>query len=302
MQTNLKRYLLMGWFALALGIIAVHDSQAAQPQSPERRLNVAVLDFGASQTARLAAELIAARLASSQIAIVDRDLTRSAARGTGYQGSLNLSVSEARNLGAAIGCDFYIIGDAQTLRRSSSVQPEYFESYASIFLVSARTGRLISWQRPSLQAATAAAAEKKLLDDLRKEEISQKYASILFQATIDERHERELAVELNTPVIEEAPGENVEVKGLRTPRPYRRFKPPYPDSAAVADAAGIVDVVVDLDREGEVNKIAVARWAGFGLDEAALNTVRKMHFSPALRDGVPIPIRVLLRYNFRRPE
>jgi hypothetical protein len=45
----------------------------------------------------------------------------------------------------------------------------------------------------------------------------------------------------------------------------------------------------------------VARWAGFGLDEATVNTVRQLHFFPAHRDGVPIPMRVLLRYNFRKP-
>jgi hypothetical protein len=29
--------------------------------------------------------------------------------------------------------------------------------------------------------------------------------------------------------------------------------------------------------------------------------VRRLHFFPAKRDGVAIPIRVLLRYNFRKP-
>jgi hypothetical protein len=27
-----------------------------------------------------------------------------------------------------------------------------------------------------------------------------------------------------------------------------------------------------------------------------------MHFRPALREGKAIPVRVLLRYNFRRPK
>jgi hypothetical protein len=29
--------------------------------------------------------------------------------------------------------------------------------------------------------------------------------------------------------------------------------------------------------------------------------VQQLHFFPAMRDRVAIPIRVLLRYNFRRP-
>lgn len=291
---------LIWCLAVCLGI-GFQTKDAAQPQSSERRLNVAILDFGASETGKLVSELLATKLASNEIAIIDRDLSRSAACGNGYQGSLNLSLNEARDLGAAIGCDFFIIGDAQTLRRTSSTDPNYFESYASIFLVSARTGKLVSWQRPSVQAPTSEAAEKKLLIELKNEDVG-RYVSVLVQATQDERHQRELAVERNTPVIEEAQGESIEVKGLRNPRPYRRLKPAYPDSAAKADATGIVDVLVDLDAEGEVNQVDLARWAGFGLDEAALNTVKRMHFSPALRDGKPIPIRVLLRYNFRREE
>ena len=60
-------------------------------------------------------------------------------------------------------------------------------------------------------------------------------------------------------------------------------------------------MLVDVDKDGEVNRVDVARWAGFGLDEAAVDTVRQLHFFPASRDGVAIPFRVLLRYNFRRP-
>jgi TonB family protein len=62
----------------------------------------------------------------------------------------------------------------------------------------------------------------------------------------------------------------------------------------------VVDVLVDLDAEGEVSHVDLARWAGFGLDEATIDTVRRLHFFPAMRNGTSIPIRVLLRYNFRR--
>ncbi len=62
-----------------------------------------------------------------------------------------------------------------------------------------------------------------------------------------------------------------------------------------------MDVLVDIDARGEVAHVEVVRWAGFGLDEATVHTVRQMHFRPAMRDGAPIPLRVLLRYNFRKP-
>jgi hypothetical protein len=47
--------------------------------------------------------------------------------------------------------------------------------------------------------------------------------------------------------------------------------------------------------------VYVVRWAGFGLDEATVATVRQMHFFPAMRNGTALPMRVLLRYNFRKP-
>jgi outer membrane biosynthesis protein TonB len=47
--------------------------------------------------------------------------------------------------------------------------------------------------------------------------------------------------------------------------------------------------------------VRVVRWAGFGLDEEVVSTVRRMHFRPAAREGGPVAVRVLLRYNFRKP-
>jgi TonB family protein len=276
---------------------------AAQAQVESRRVSVAVLDFGETNTGRLVAEKVSKALAlDPQISLIDRDLVRMAARGAGYSGSLNLALQEARDLGAAIGCDFYVLGDAQTLRRSPSNGPSYFESYASLFFVSARTGRLLSWDRPRFQAETAAAAEKPLATELTGDERRQRYLVQIRRALADERHEREVAAERNTPVIEEAPDNaNADASGLQLPRPYRRLRPSYPDTAARADAEGTVDVLADLDKEGEVSHLEVARWAGFGLDEAALDTARQLHFFPAMRDGVSLPMRVLLRYNFRQP-
>jgi TonB family protein len=89
--------------------------------------------------------------------------------------------------------------------------------------------------------------------------------------------------------------------GTRPPRPFRRLKPPYPEAAAHAQLEAVVDVLVDLDEQGEVRRTEIARWAGYGLDEAVMNTVKQLHFFPAMRNGHAIPMRVLLRYNFRKP-
>jgi TonB family protein len=289
---------------LVITLILSLPASGVFAQSTERRISLAVLDFADSSIGRLASDSLSANLRPlSDLRILDRDQARTAARGAGYSASLNMPLAEARNLGAAIGSDFYILGDAQTIRRSPSTDPIYFEAYSSVFLVSSRTGRLVTWQRQSFQASTPEAAEKQLLAELSRGETRSRILIAIRRAQENERMGREFAVEKGIPVIETAPENDrtSEAKGLRLPRPYRRLQPSYPDSAATAEVEAVVDVLVDLDSNGEVGNVEVARWAGFGLDEATIATVRQLHFFPAMRNGTAIPLRVLLRYNFRKP-
>jgi TonB family protein len=263
-----------------------------------------VLGFGDSEIGRLASETLAQNLESDLgIQILDRDQATAAAKGAGHTISLNMSLEEARGLGAALGSDYFIIGDSQTLRRSPSAGPLYFESYASIFLVSARSGRLLMWRRPSFKAPSASAAEKLLLNELLSDASRSQILSSIRQAQVDERAKREIAVQKGVPVIKSAPDDDktANEEGLRLPRPFRRLTPAYPETAASAEVEAVVDVLVDLDSKGEVSNVEVSRWAGFGLDESTIDTVRQLHFFPAMRNGTPIPLRVLLRYNFRKP-
>ncbi len=301
-RSPMKIFALICLFTITLthsGFQARANSQAAARPS-----TLAVLDLGNDRLGRLAADKLAASLKSQAgLTVLDRDQARAAARGTGYNGSLNLSVSEARDLGAALGCDFFVLGEARTQRRSPSSGPIYFDAYASIFVVSARTGKLVLWERPNFRNVTEAIAEQSLLTELASIDVALRQKASILQALEAERRDRQLIVQNNVPVIEEAPDDDklAEATGLRLPRPYRRLVPPYPETAAEADAEATVDVLVDLDVRGEVTGVDVARWAGFGLDQVTIATVRKLHFFPAMRNGVAIPIRVLLRYNFRKP-
>jgi TonB family protein len=128
------------------------------------------------------------------------------------------------------------------------------------------------------------------------------YIIALRRALEDERYERATAVFNGLPVIEplaEPPHDTGEQ--VRPPRPYRRIKPPYPDTAARLEIEAIVDALVEIDARGEVGHVQIQRWAGYGLDESVITTIKQMHFFPAMRDSNPIPLRVLLRYNFRKP-
>lgn len=276
---------------------------AAQTTPVTAHARVAVLEFGETEIGRRAADkLSGALLSDKELLLVDRDESRAAAMGSGYARSLNMTLEEARDLGAAIGCDFYFTGDAQTLRRSPSDRAVFYEAYVAIFLVSARTGRLIMWERPSFEAATPAAAEELLLAELSAASTRLPYMRQIRRAQEDEQIARSLVQSHGAPFIEDAPDEaEAAALGLRLPQPFKRLRPPYPETAARVEAEATVDVRVEIDASGEVGRVEVVRWAGFGLDEAAVETVRRLHFRPAMRAGAPVPMRVLLRYNFRKP-
>jgi len=269
-------------------------------------VSVALLDMGGTPTASRVAERLSKALASvkvkgASLAPLDRGMSAAAARGVGYAGSLNLTLAEARTLGAAVGCDFFVTGDVQTVRRSSSARPVYYEAYASVFVVSSRTGRLVVWERPAAEAGTAAEAEAALLAALDKSAVL--YAgAVAVEAEREERERFDPPDAAHAPVIDLSTDEGAAAnKDLREPAPFRRLRPAYTDAASRAEAEATVDALVDIGADGEVSDVRVVRWAGFGLDEEVVSTVRRMHFRPAQREGEAVPVRVLLRYNFRKP-
>jgi TonB family protein len=275
----------------------------ALPQTQAPLSRIAVLDFGSESTGVRVAKTLREKISTAKgFVVVDRDAARAAASGAGYAGSLNLSTEETRDLGAAIGCDFFFVGDAQTLRRSPSTGATYYESFAAIFLASARSGRLVLWERPSARAANAKDAERALLAQLSDAATIHRYISAIADARAREAAERAERVEKGTPVIEIMSDETAYESGeTRPPRPLRRLKPDYPSAAAASEIEAVVDALVDVDAQGEVTRVEIARWAGYGLDESVIATVKQLHFFPAMRNRRAIPMRILLRYNFRKP-
>ncbi len=77
----------------------------------------------------------------------------------------------------------------------------------------------------------------------------------------------------------------------------------YPQRAivdAVAEPVTVV-VIVDVDREGHVKSTRVDAPQGHGFDEAALEAASGLVFTPATKDGVPVPARVKHAYAFTPP-
>ena len=75
-----------------------------------------------------------------------------------------------------------------------------------------------------------------------------------------------------------------------------------PDSNEYAQAAGVAGMAlyhVVVGGDGKPEEIAVARPIGFGLDENAVESIGKASFSPALKDGKPVPVLLDLVVQFR---
>ena len=53
--------------------------------------------------------------------------------------------------------------------------------------------------------------------------------------------------------------------------------------------------------DGAVTEIKVIRGLGHGLDEKAVECLRKWTFTPATRHGEPVPAKTTVEINFRLP-
>lgn len=260
-----------------------------------------------------------------RVRLLDTELAHAASRGAGYAGSINLTLAEARDTGASMGCDFFFLIASETLRRSSSATPVYYEAATRVMLVSARTGKLVLWDYVAAESEGAPDAERAML--AKFDAAVSRYRVMMLRVAHDE--ERERAAFIRTPpaalsempivigedsspdtndkdAIEKGAGDKVnrevETKGsVRPPQPYRRPRPAYTESARRAGVEATIDVEVDVLPDGTVGRVETVRWGGFGLDEAVTDVIKQTHFRPAMRDGAAVLSRVLLRYNFRRP-
>jgi len=232
---------------------------------------------------------------SEKLRVLDDSLSESAFAASAPANPFNLTIAESRKAGSAIGCDFFILISPVIARRSASGRAEYYEASAATFVISSRSGRLVFWRMPRFEAEKSQTAEKSLFDSTGSlaSEIVSRLKSV----------SREELAETPARDIEEIPDENSAAdKNFRAPVPYRRIKPEYTADAFLFDIKATVDIVVDLDENGSILRTEIVRWAGYGLDESVTDAVRKMNWRPAERGGKRLPMRFLLRYNFKKFE
>ncbi|MGB7070268.1 MAG: hypothetical protein WBD22_12305 [Pyrinomonadaceae bacterium] len=277
-----RRTLVKSGVAILLFAAAIAAQRVAilTPESGEQDLQFAE---------RLAGSL------SQLVRVSESSLADDAYRAVPPEAPFNMTISEGRRIGAAIGCDYFILVRSSTIRRSSFETKEYYEAYAAIFVVSSRTGRLVFFGLRKFDSPSPAASAALLMD-------SAAAVSIQVFGAIDKVSKVESS-ELDPPEMETVPAsESPAAKGLRPPIPYRRIKPENTPAAFLYDITATVDIVADISEHGKILRTRIEHWAGYGLDESVEKAVRSMDWRPAERDGKFLPMRVLLRYNFRKIE
>ncbi len=75
-------------------------------------------------------------------------------------------------------------------------------------------------------------------------------------------------------------------------------KPEYTEEARLEEIEGVVLLAVTINSKGKVIKVRVLKGLGYGLDEAAIEAIKKTKFSPAMKDGRPVTTTVKLPVRF----
>ncbi len=87
--------------------------------------------------------------------------------------------------------------------------------------------------------------------------------------------------------------------GIIEPKPKFLAEKKYPEGAKKAEKEGKVLLKVTIDENGMPQDIVALTSLGFGLEEAAIEMVRKSTFHPATKAGEPISLEVEIPVDFK---
>ncbi len=78
-----------------------------------------------------------------------------------------------------------------------------------------------------------------------------------------------------------------------------KVEPPSNEFAQSNGIAGMALYHLVLGPDGHPQQVAISRPIGFGLDENAVDAIRKAAFKPAMKDGKPVPVLLDVMVQFR---
>ena len=87
--------------------------------------------------------------------------------------------------------------------------------------------------------------------------------------------------------------------GVSPPEVLKNVPAQFSDEAREAKFQGVCILSVIVDTERKPRNIQVVRRLGMGLDEKAIEAVSQYRFKPAMKNGVPVPVRITVEVHFR---
>lgn len=90
--------------------------------------------------------------------------------------------------------------------------------------------------------------------------------------------------------------------GVSVPKCEYCPNPEYSQEARKKNYEGVVVLMVVVTSEGKATNIRILKSPGMGLDEKAVEAVRKWRFKPAMKDGMPVAAGVPIDCHFSRSD
>jgi TonB family protein len=87
--------------------------------------------------------------------------------------------------------------------------------------------------------------------------------------------------------------------GVTAPALISKVEPEYSEEARKAKYQGTVLLYVEVDATGRAQNVRVLHSLGLGLDEKAIEAVKKWKFRPGFKDGRPVTVVANIEVNFR---
>jgi len=87
--------------------------------------------------------------------------------------------------------------------------------------------------------------------------------------------------------------------GVSPPRAVYAPDPGYSESARQAKYQGTAVLWLVVDAAGDPQQLRIQLPVGMGLDEEAVEAVKRWRFEPARQDGTPVPVKINIEVNFR---
>jgi|SRR5579863_1296279 len=85
---------------------------------------------------------------------------------------------------------------------------------------------------------------------------------------------------------------------VSAPRRTIGREPEFTDEARIAKYQGTMTLSLVVDPSGSARDIAIVLPLGLGLDEQAVKAVSAWKFEPGMKDGTPVPVRIMVEVDF----